>query len=171
MIYVLQERGYDRRSVRAVTLNRPLSQIRPVDERRKLEVLPEFTKTNEFQQLATAFKRVRNITRDVTPEEARVAAPNLTDLTEPAERALLAEINKRAPIIEGALASGKNFREAFSEASKVGPVVDKFFTDVLVMADDPQVRRNRRWLLKRLETLMLNLADVSEIVPEDARSG
>jgi glycyl-tRNA synthetase beta chain len=130
-------------------------------------VLPEFTKTADFQQLAIAFKRVRNITRDVTPEEARLPAPALEDLKEPAERDLLAEINRRAPIIEKALASGKNFREAFSEASRVGPVVDRFFTDVLVMADDPQVRRNRRWLLKRLETLMLSLADVSEIVAEE----
>ena len=70
---------------------------------------------------------------------------------------------------EQALATGRNFRGAFSEASKVGPVVDQFFVDVLVMAEDPAVRRHRRWLLKRLETLMLNLADVSEMVPEDAR--
>jgi glycyl-tRNA synthetase beta chain len=48
--------------------------------------------------------------------------------------------------------------------------VDRFFTDVLVMADDPQIRRNRRWLLKRLETLMLNLADISEIVPEEKQA-
>ena len=134
-----------------------------------LEVLPEFTKTSEFQQLAVAFKRVRNITRAVTPEEARVPEPPLDALKEPAERALLAEIHKRAPVIEESLRSGRNFRQAFSEASKVGPVVDKFFVDVLVMAEDPQVRRNRRWLLKRLEALMLHLGDVSEIVPEDAR--
>ena len=169
LVFVLQERGYERRNVRAVTFNRPLNQVRPIDERRKLEVLPEFTNTNEFRQLATAFKRVRNITRDVTPEEAASAAPTAEALTEPAERALLAEIEKRGPVIERALATGTNFREAFSEASKVGPIVDRFFVDVLVMAEDPVVRRNRRWLLKRLETLMLNLADVSEMVPEEAR--
>jgi glycyl-tRNA synthetase beta chain len=171
LVFVLQERGYERRNVRAVTFNRPLNQVRPIDERRKLEVLHEFTNTNGFQQLATAFKRVRNITRDVTPEEAASAAPRAEALTEPAERALLAEIEKRGPVIERALATGTNFREAFSEASKVGPIVDRFFVDVLVMAEDPLVRRNRRWLLKRLEMIILNLADVSEMVPEDARHG
>jgi glycyl-tRNA synthetase beta chain len=120
--------------------------------------------------LAVAFKRVRNITRDVTPEEARQPEPGAEAWTEPAERALLEEIHKRAPIIEEALRSGTNFSQAFSEASKVGPVVDKFFVDVLVMAEDPQVRRNRRWLLKRLETLMLNLADVSQMVPEERQA-
>ena len=45
--------------------------------------------------------------------------------------------------------------------------VDLFFTDVLVMADNSRVRRRRLLLLKRLERLILQLADVSEIVKED----
>ena len=41
-----------------------------------------------------------------------------------------------------------------------------------VMDPNPAVRRNRLWLMRRLESLMLQLADISEIVPEgDARSG
>ncbi|HEY7288340.1 MAG TPA: glycine--tRNA ligase subunit beta [Vicinamibacterales bacterium] len=169
LIHVLESRGYDRGNVRAVTLNRPLSAIRPLDERRKLEVLPDFAKTAEFQQLATAFKRVRNITRDVAPDDATLTAPDGDALTEPAERALWDEIERRAPVIEQSMTSGRNFREAFSEAAKVGPVVDRFFVDVLVMADDPVVRKRRRGLLKRLETMMLNLADPSEIVSEEKR--
>jgi glycyl-tRNA synthetase beta subunit len=35
------------------------------------------------------------------------------------------------------------------------------------MADDPQLREARLQLMKRLETLILQLADVSEIVPEE----
>jgi glycyl-tRNA synthetase beta subunit len=37
---------------------------------------------------------------------------------------------------------------------------------VLVMAEDPALREARLRLMKRVETLMLQLADVSEIVPE-----
>ena len=66
----------------------------------------------------------------------------------------------------GAVEAGRNFREAFAEAAKCGPVVDRFFTDVLVMDPDANVRRNRQWLLKRLERLMLELADISQIVAE-----
>ena len=36
-----------------------------------LEVLPEFTGTPEFQQLATAFKRVKNIARELTEAQIR----------------------------------------------------------------------------------------------------
>jgi glycyl-tRNA synthetase beta subunit len=44
--------------------------------------------------------------------------------------------------------------------------VDQFFADVLVMADDDDVRLRRLSLLKRLERLISRLADVSELVRE-----
>jgi glycyl-tRNA synthetase beta subunit len=37
----------------------------------------------------------------------------------------------------------------------------------MVMADDPKLRDARLRLLRRLEGLILQLADVSEIVPEE----
>ena len=46
--YLLEERGFDRRNVRAVT-HEPIDEIRPLDARRKLEVLPEFTETSDFR--------------------------------------------------------------------------------------------------------------------------
>jgi len=49
--------------------------------------------------------------------------------------------------------------------------VDKFFDDVLVMDKDPLVRERRLRLLRRLEALILKLADISEIVAEDSKSG
>ena len=58
-------------------------------------------------------------------------------------------------------------RTAFAEAAKAGPAVAKFFDDVMVMADDAKLRDARLRLLRRLEGLILQLADVSEIVPEE----
>ena len=48
--------------------------------------------------------------------------------------------------------------------------VDRFFTEVFVMVDDPDVREVRLHLMKRVERLVSRLADVSEIVPEDESS-
>ena len=73
----------------------------------------------------------------------------------------------RSRSIEAAVASGTGYRQAFAEAAKAGPAVAKFFDDVMVMADDPKLRDARLRLLKRLEGLILQLADVSEIVPEE----
>lgn len=160
--YVLEQRGFDVRNVRAVTSGDP-RELRPLEARRKLEVLPEFTESEEFKQLAVLFKRVRNIAKNFAGDPG-AALDGL--LIEPAERALVAEMDQRRPVIESAVTSGQGYREAFAEASRFGPTVAKFFDDVLVMAEDPKLRNARLALMKRLETLILQLADVSEMVPE-----
>jgi len=163
--YVLEQRGFDVRNVRAVTWE-PAELISPLQARRKLEALPEFTESSDFRQLAILFKRVRNIAINLAVA-ATDAAPDRALLSEPAETALLAELDRRQPAIDSAVASGQGFRQAFGEAAKLGPPVAKFFDDVLVMADDARLREARLRLMKRLETLILQLADVSEIVPEE----
>ena len=160
--YVLEQRGFDVRNVRAVTAGTP-EHLSPLQARRKVEVLPELAESPDFQQLAILFKRVRNIAKNLDGAGGEI---DRALLTEPAEAALLAELDARQPAIDAAVASGQGFRQAFAEAAKLGPAVAKFFDDVLVMADDPALREARLRLMKRLETLMLHLADVSEIVPE-----
>ena len=169
--YVLEQRGYDGRNVRAVTHQTLLADIRPLDARRKLEVLPEFTGSADFLQLATLFKRVRNIATELPEDEfdkirSGIASGSSSD-AEPAETQLREELERRGPKIDVAVTSGEGYRAAFAEAARFGPAVDRFFTDVLVMAEDPKVRLRRLALLKRLERLILQLADVSEIVKEE----
>ena len=162
--YLLEERGFDRRNVRAVT-HQPLDEVRPLDARRKLEVLPEFTGTSDFQTLATLFKRVKNIARELA-EGSPSGESFESVLTEPAERALLDELNARRSVIDAAVDTGAGFREAFAEAAKIGPAVDRFFNEVFVMADDPTLRRARLRLMRQVEQVVLQLADVSEVVRE-----
>ena len=50
------------------------------------------------------------------------------------------------------------------------PAVDRFFTDVFVMVDDQTLRTARLALMKRLESTILKLADISEIVAEVSRT-
>jgi glycyl-tRNA synthetase beta chain len=134
----------------------------PLVAKRKLETLPEFTESDDFKQLAGLFKRVRNIAKNL-----EAASPDLGgQLIEPSELALSAEVDKLTPAIESAVRSGTGYRQAFAEAAKVGPAVAKFFDDVMVMADDLTLRDARLRLLRRLEGLILQLADVSEIVSE-----
>ena len=173
--YVLEERGFDIRNVRAVTHEMAPDQLRPVDARRKLEVLPEFTETPDFRQLATVFKRVKNITGRTEkvgdkvltrlPDDQMIDTGSFSLLREPAEVALLKEIEAREPVIKEVVDSGSNYRRGFAEAAKFGPAVDRFFTEVFVMVHDQKLRTARLHLMKRLERLILQLADVSEIVP------
>ena len=76
----------------------------------------------------------------------------------PADRAPVGHRRRRA--------GGRGFQEAFAEAAKIGPAVDRFFTEVFVMADDPTLRRARVRLMQQVEQVIPQLAEVSEIVRE-----
>lgn len=170
--HALIERGYDARNVRAVLWERTgktFEWLKPLEARLKLEALPTITGTKEFNQLATAFKRVRNIARELSGDDwARATVfkfSALNDLSEPAETNLLSEIQTREPRIVSAL-ERRDYKVAFAEAAGFGPAVDRFFTEVFVMVEDQQLRLARLILMKRLESVILKLADVSEIVAE-----
>jgi glycyl-tRNA synthetase beta chain len=167
--YVLEQRGFDARNVRAVLQNTGFAQLNPADALSRLEALPEFTDSADFRKLAAAFKRVKNIARELTDADSRAEEdepPLKTLLKEPAEIALLQELEQRAPVIDSVLKSGENLRRAFVEAAQFGPAVDRFFTEIFVMTEDQALRKARLRLMKLLERLILRIADISEIVSE-----
>ena len=158
--YLLEQRGAEVRAVRAVT-HTAIEDLSPNQARRKLEALGQMLGSDALIGVGTLLKRVKNITRGI-------AAPASLDsrrLTEPAEQALAAEIETRAPAIRAAAARGE-YREAFAAIAHLQPVVATFFDDVLVMADDEAVRTARLGLVATLRDLILSLADISEIVTE-----
>ncbi len=164
--YVLEQRGYDVRNVRAVLQAAGFAGLSPADALKRLEALPEFTVSQDFQKLAVAFKRVKNIARELPDGNYTAAEPLSNLLKEPAELALLQELERRGPAIDTVLESGENLRRAFVEAAQFGPAVDRFFTEIFVMADDRALREARLRLMKRLEQQILRIADISEIVSE-----
>jgi glycyl-tRNA synthetase beta chain len=136
---------------------RPLA---PLDVRRRLEALREVRGSADFEALAVAFKRVKNLAKELKGGPAAT----LNRLTEPSEAALVREYEARGGQIRGALETG-DYAHAFRIASGFRPVVDRFFTDVFVMVDDRNLRAERLTLVWRLHELLLELADISEIVP------
>lgn len=161
---VFEQRGADPRNVRAVT-GGAAAELRPLVARRVLEVLPEVTGTADFAVLAEVFKRVKNIAKNLDDGAVGVTAESRAALTEPAEVALVAELDRRRPPFEQALAAA-DYRRALTEVAALGPAVAAFFTDVMVMAEDLAVRTARLRLMRQIQSLILQLADVSEIVPQ-----
>ncbi len=159
--YLLEQRGYTYDEINAVLRPDDLSwsRLNPLDLRRRLEALRAIRGSADFEALAVAFKRVKNLARDLD-------RPDDQDdrLTEPAERALLDEYRSRGEAVRTAVRSG-DYLGAFRLASAFRAAVDRFFTEVFVMVDDEDVRRQRLTLLARLHALLLELADISEIVP------
>ena len=157
--YALEQRGYPDEVVRGAISGG--SDVVPLRALRLAAALQRMRGADDFQALAALFKRVKNIAR-----ELKAHAPlDRAALTEPAELALLAELDARRPRIELA-AQAADYRQAFTDLAGLRPVVDRFFTEVFVMADDARVKTARLTLLADLRNLILNLADISEIVPQ-----
>ncbi|HEU4499580.1 MAG TPA: DALR anticodon-binding domain-containing protein, partial [Sphingomicrobium sp.] len=154
----LEQRGFTREIVRAATWS---PTMRPLRARRVAEALQAMRTSADFQALAVLFKRVKNIAKELKED----AVLERSALTEPAERALLTELDTRRPRIEQASAAG-DYRRALSEIAGLRAAVDTFFADVLVITDDMRLRTARLKLTADLRDLVLDLADISEIVPQ-----
>ena len=79
---------------------------------------------------------------------------------------LFGEFEKLSPSV-AALKDEGRYEEALARIASLRPVVDKFFDDVMVMADDERVRDNRLAFLARLRTEFSTIADFNEIVSGD----
>ncbi len=134
-----------------------------VDARRRLEALASVKTRPDFAPLAVAFKRVANIREKAG--EAGGAAVSRALLSGGAETALLDELER----VEGEAAQFRRDRDyaaVLRAVASLKPVVDRFFDEVLVMAEDPAVRANRLGLMKRVSDLFSDVADFRKIQAE-----
>ncbi|VAX15596.1 Glycyl-tRNA synthetase beta chain [hydrothermal vent metagenome] len=118
----------------------------------------ELKKHDFFEPLAITFKRAGNITKGHTGSDIDESL-----FEADAEKALYKNIMAIASEVEK-LTAEKNFLPALEKIAGLRGVVDKFFDDVMVMADDEKVRENRLNLLQKLTSLFGSIADFSKIV-------
>ena len=160
--YLLEQRGYDVRNVRAV-LHGGIERTSPLEARLKLEALAQMSGSEALLGVATLLKRVKNISKGVGAVDDWAGLQ--ARLVEPSEKALWSQVDSRAPGIRQAAARG-DYREAFAGIAALQPAVARFFDDVLVMAEDKALREARLGLVAALRDLILGIADISEIVTE-----
>src|ERR1700722_9020336 len=135
-----------------------------VDAIRRIKAIRAIRKTKNFEPLAVSFKRIRKILEKAGPESSWKLSAVRSDLfTEDAERELHARASAAMKEVEQHKRSGK-YREALQEIAKLRPAVDRFFDEVMVNADEEQVRKNRLTLLSGLLSEFSTIADFSEIV-------
>jgi glycyl-tRNA synthetase beta chain len=66
------------------------------------------------------------------------------------------------PVLDDHWTKGE-YAEALKALATAKPVVDRFFDDVMVMADDPEIRANRLALLRGVAATMNRVADLSKL--------
>lgn len=123
----------------------------------RLEALSRVRPTENFEPLATSFKRIKNILRQAGVRDGAEPDPALLE-TGP-ERELYDEFQRLRGEI-GRL----GYIEALNAIASLRPRVDLFFDKVLVNAPDEKIRANRLNFLAQLLREFSTIADFSEIV-------
>ncbi len=137
-----------------------------VDAVSRAEAVKSVLHLPEFQAIAAACKRMRNILKQAEEKGIKPAAKfeNLPDSSQE-ETNLAAYLELNAPKIESNRQK-KEYGDALHLLSTVREQVDAFFEKVMVMVDDERVRANRLALLQTLLREFTTIADFSEIVTE-----
>lgn len=137
------------------------------DSARRIEALALFRQGPDAAALISANKRIRNILRQA-PEAQGEAALRLRDttlsltLSEAAEIQLAERLRALQPCVAAWVQEG-DYHEALVALSGLRPDIDAFFLEVLVMAEDHELRRSRLALLSRLSATFESIGDVSRL--------
>jgi glycyl-tRNA synthetase beta chain len=149
------EQGIASGVVQAVAVNRP---TRPADFAARVEAVKSFSTLESAEALAAANKRVANILAKNVFEEG--FSYNTELLMEPAEIALASSLESVELRIQPML-NQSDYTSALVVLAELRQPIDSFFENVMVMAEDESVKRNRLSLLSRLRGLFLCCADIS----------
>jgi len=129
-----------------------------VEANRRLEALERFRHRDDFADLMTAFKRIVNITRK--EKENYTLDPDR--LGEKAEQELHQAAQVASARIAEALAGG-DYDAALAAVAELKESVDTFFDEIMVMVDDPEIRKNRLALLQGIAADFRKIADFSKL--------
>ena len=131
----------------------------PLDINKRVQAVFAFSKLESAAALAAANKRVSNI---LAKNNAVIDSPVINEalLQEDAEKVLAKELSTKAAEVQATFDSG-NYAEYLTSLTSLRASIDAFFDNVMVMADDEAVKKNRLALLNQLRNLFLQVADIS----------
>ena len=175
--YLAENLGLDPQLLRAVL---PAHGNDPTDAIAWAEALASYRNQEDFQLLATGFKRCRNILegqllapdqRDASLERWAVCGggadgESFDELVEPAEVELRQQVAAAMGALQAAERSGR-YDEVFRILSGFGPAIDDFFDTVRVNVVDRRLRQIRHAFLREIQALFVRYADFTAVAPTD----
>lgn len=132
----------------------------------KAQALMKMRGDADFEALAVAFKRVRNI---LAKQEIVLQAVSESDLEDAAEAELYRAFRQIEPQVSAATLAG-DYEAALRRIATLRGPVDRLFDAVMVMAEDERLRNNRLRMLSEISEMFLKIADISEIQERVAAS-
>ena len=155
--YCLERDGVTAEMFESVRVGEPHSLL---DFDARLGAVAAFVGLASAASLAAANKRISNILRKSDDDVS--GGPDGGLLQEPAEKALFEALQEARKTVAPLLAD-RAYTAVLAQLAGLREPVDCFFDEVMVMADDAAVRRNRLSLLAALRDQFLNVADVSRL--------
>ena len=150
-----QEEGHSVDTLQAVLARRP---TRPADFDARMRAVSHFRTLEQSAALAAANKRVSNIL--AKSDEPLNDSVQASLLKENAEITLATYVSALTSKLQPYFAEGR-YQEALMELAQLREAVDNFFSEVMVNAEEKDVRINRLTLLAKLRDLFLQVADIS----------
>lgn len=159
--WCLESGSYTAEMFEAVRDRRPVSLA---DFQSRLDAVASFVSLDAASSLSQANKRIANILRQASESGGAPDAADLDPgaLVEPSELALFEALEAARDEV-GPLMGARRYSEALARLAELRVPVDQFFDQVMVMAEEAAIRRNRLALLARLRDQFLDVADISRL--------
>ena len=154
---LLQDQAIAIDVIQAAAARRP---TKPADYLARVHAVDKFKALEEAEALAAANKRVANILAKQNVEVTDTVNIDESLLAEEAEKALYVELKAAQKEVDIAVPS-QDYTRILTALATLRNVIDNFFDNVMVMADDEAVKNNRLALLSLLRQLFLTTADIS----------
>ncbi|MEL7564930.1 MAG: glycine--tRNA ligase subunit beta [Dehalobacterium sp.] len=126
--------------------------------KQKALAISSFRDSVEFRQLITGFTRAANLAKNAEHSNVREEL-----FSYPEEKRLYQEFQKVKEQADRYL-KDKDYQKALSAIAELRDVIDDFFSAVMVMVEDQDVKANRLALLKQIADYVTDIADLSQLV-------
>ena len=122
---------------------------------KKIKALASIVESSDFKEIFTTFKRVANIVKDLDIQSDLPVDPNLFEKEE--ERKLY------EAFVQAKERTYPDYETRLTALFGLKHAIDLFFDNVLVNAEDPKVRANRKNLIGSIYKEFRKIADIKEI--------
>jgi glycyl-tRNA synthetase beta chain len=143
-------------SITRSVLNTKETNLSKIDK--KIKSVNEFIQRADFEENLSTFKRVANILKDIDIFNVKKSVNiDLFEESKPEEKILFEEVQKL---------KNSNFNSYFEQLESLFSVkkyLDNFFDNVIVNAENIEVKENRQAILIELYQLFLQVSDIKEI--------
>ncbi len=122
---------------------------------KKIKALDAIVNAEGFSESFSTFKRVANITKDIDLSTDMVVDAKLFE--DKAEEVLFSAYN------DVTSKEYNSYEEELDALLGLKPQLDKFFDDVMVNAEDENIKNNRKSLVASIYKSILKIADIKEV--------